>query len=158
MYSGCDTLSLQILFVYFLALSSLLHPSILIVFYTCCPSFLSMILHTVQFSYDMKRGMYITYSTTHLIASHHTVILSWHYQEYLSFQSEDRKVIIVVSIWLFKTSIVGVIVEWLTCDAMTCFNGCWRRVCACIVHQYQHKKFNGTQSVYSWHTPVSNKG
>ena len=62
MYSGCDTLSLQILFVYFLALSSLLHPSILIVFYTCCPSFLSMILHTVQFSYDMKRGMYITYT------------------------------------------------------------------------------------------------
>ena len=29
MYSGCDTLSLQILFVYFLALPSLLHPSIL---------------------------------------------------------------------------------------------------------------------------------
>ena len=76
MYSGCDTLSLQILFVYFSALSSLLHPSILIVFYTCYP-FLSMILHTVQFSYYdniMKRGMYITYSTTHLIVSHHTVI------------------------------------------------------------------------------------
>ena len=33
MYSGCDTLSLRILFVYFLALPSLLHPSIL--FYTC---------------------------------------------------------------------------------------------------------------------------
>ena len=29
MYNGCDTLSLQILFVYFLALPSLLHPSIL---------------------------------------------------------------------------------------------------------------------------------
>ena len=29
MYSGCDTLSLQTLFVYFLALPSLLHPSIL---------------------------------------------------------------------------------------------------------------------------------
>ena len=29
MYSGCDTLSLRILFVYFLALPSLLHPSIL---------------------------------------------------------------------------------------------------------------------------------
>ena len=28
MYSGCDTLSLQILFVYFLVLPSLLHPSI----------------------------------------------------------------------------------------------------------------------------------
>ena len=28
-YSGCDTLSLRILFVYFLALPSLLHPSIL---------------------------------------------------------------------------------------------------------------------------------
>ena len=27
MYSGCDQLSLQILFVYFLALPSLLHPS-----------------------------------------------------------------------------------------------------------------------------------
>ena len=30
MYSGCDTLSLRILFVYFLALPSLLHPSILL--------------------------------------------------------------------------------------------------------------------------------
>ena len=30
MYRGCDTLSLQILFVYFLALPSLLHPSIFI--------------------------------------------------------------------------------------------------------------------------------
>ena len=29
MYSGCDTSSLQTLFVYFLALPSLLHPSIL---------------------------------------------------------------------------------------------------------------------------------
>ena len=29
MYSGCDMLSLRILFVYFLALPSLLHPSIL---------------------------------------------------------------------------------------------------------------------------------
>ena len=28
MYSGCDTLSLQTLFVYFLVLPSLLHPSI----------------------------------------------------------------------------------------------------------------------------------
>ena len=28
-YSGCDTLSLQILFVYYLALPSLLHPLIL---------------------------------------------------------------------------------------------------------------------------------
>ena len=33
MYSGCDTLSLQILFVYFLALPSLLHPSILFNFF-----------------------------------------------------------------------------------------------------------------------------
>ena len=44
------------------------------------------------------------------------------------------------------------IVEWLTCDAMTCFNGCWTKVCACIVHQYQHKKFNGTQLVYLFMT------
>ena len=37
MYSGCDyLLSLQILFVYFLALPPLLHPSILFnYFYTC---------------------------------------------------------------------------------------------------------------------------
>ena len=41
MYSGCDTLSLQILFVYFLALPSLLYLSILLnCFYTCYCSFL----------------------------------------------------------------------------------------------------------------------
>ena len=41
MYSGCDyLLSLKILFVYFLALPSLLHPSILFnYFYTCFCSF-----------------------------------------------------------------------------------------------------------------------
>ena len=33
MYSGCDTLSLQTLFMYFLALPSLLHPSILFNFF-----------------------------------------------------------------------------------------------------------------------------
>ena len=45
MYSGCDyLLSLKILFVYFLALPSLLHPSILFnCFYTCFCSF--FILH-----------------------------------------------------------------------------------------------------------------
>ena len=37
--------------------------------------FLSMLLHTVQFSFDiiMNRGMYINYSAIHLKASHHTV-------------------------------------------------------------------------------------
>ena len=47
MYSGYDTLSLQILFVYFLALSSLLHPSInfySIIFYTC-PFFINVIAY-----------------------------------------------------------------------------------------------------------------
>ena len=41
MFSGCDyLLSLNILFVYFLALPSLLHPSILFnCFYTCFCSF-----------------------------------------------------------------------------------------------------------------------
>ena len=33
-----------------------------------------MLLHTVQFSYDMKRGMYINYSTIHSIASLHTIL------------------------------------------------------------------------------------
>ena len=35
MYSGCDTLSLRILLVYFLALPSLLHPSILFNCFLC---------------------------------------------------------------------------------------------------------------------------
>ena len=51
----------------------------------------------------------------------------------------------------YDSSIVGMIVKWLTWDAMACFSGCWKKVCACIVYQYRHKKFNGTQSVYSWH-------
>ena len=41
MYSECDTLSLQTLFVHFFALPSLLHPSILFnCFYTCTVLFL----------------------------------------------------------------------------------------------------------------------
>ena len=124
--------------------------------------FLSLLLHTVEFSYDMKRGMYINYNTIHLIASLHTVTCSTYYHDitnnFFYFRVKIGKYNSSIIINYYDSSIVGMIVKWLTWDAMACFSGCWRKVCACIVHQYQHKKFNGTQSVYSWHTPVSNKG
>ena len=58
--------------------------------------FLSMLLHTIEFSYDMKRGMYINYNTIHLIASLHTVTCSTYYHDitnnFFLFQSKDWKI------------------------------------------------------------------
>ena len=74
MYSGCDTLSLQTLFVYFLALPSLLHP---VYFVTGIPSITSIStiflkftkinyshaqsrLHNVHAGYVLYRALFVS--------------------------------------------------------------------------------------------------
>ena len=53
MYSGCDTLSLQILFVHYLVLPSLLHPSIL---FNC--KLILVILYTMKNIFQMIIFLY----------------------------------------------------------------------------------------------------
>ena len=104
-------------------------------------------------SYDMKRGMYINYSTTHLIASHHRDIIITLPRIFFISEWRLESIIIIVSIWLFKYCWYDswMVMQWLALMVA-------REKCVHVLYININIRNLMVHNRYIHDTPISNKG